>query len=1299
MSENKNNENIQNNQNEELQKRQEQQRREANSSAQDQQLASFNKATEQVFTVKTVQSQNQSSNHAITQAIGSYTYSGTRTEENDLYTTKQRLNNAMMYTDMILGTSEARAQGKLYDKAISDRGFLPFMHKNYINDGARESLGLTGQAQQTYQNMLGAGFTGVGTNANGTQMSMNLSDSSFSKAEMNMLKTHGNFTRTIDGTTYTFTSSKYSVEEIKRAASSAHREHESAEKLTHARTTNEKINALNNMRAEGLEALKNQGLDIGDGSVRSLKKLKDSLDDKIKIAKDAGNMALVAKLTAQKNDVKAQISLKDKTPTGSGRKAGLKAVSQKMLGNDMAQGVQFVGNAGKIAKASAKVAQTSAKIATRAVVGTGSAAIGLTGKMLKNDRLKSFSKKEKDFRERRREGKKRERSLKKSNDKDGLKKFKKRQSDDRRIRRDANFAKRQDRRRKNGKNKKADRKEARRNLRKDARTRLSNAKSKFTGFKKRLKDSRIAKAFKAPFKILKLPINAAQWAIDKLKAFVKKFIVKLLIIPAGAVVALCVIPVLVLNFLAAALNFISEGTDLWGALNKTNYMQVIVDDVCTEMGKQFLEAARNDASTHYSTQEKIPSEGYDWYKGPNDGALRSIYTSEKKELGHSLTSINDNVLPIASLMHFRYYDEINYLSWYTAKAYVYYFYVKTHDVVGYDYVDAPSCEDFALYSGEIAWDAASRKLTHPAYYPDTCTCSNIYLHGYNSEKSLEENIGTATSIFNSCNIAGFVTSNTQGGVFDTIPYDSAGECDHYAIVQRGTIEGTGDFDCDNFCGMVNHIHTSFCYATTCGKTEHKHTSSCMYSNCKHRCEDVEACQEHDDDGNLIYVCKHSHTKACECTIPEHTHTPIPTVGYNDNAVGCYKPIMCGKPYHEHKDWVPPEDRSTKEGEDTWQHIGCWKDAYICLGHCGGHITPEIDVSITMTYEDIIEMDHFKTPWFLTDSSFPSDISDKDKESIKAWKNWWNGKISNWFIPLPDSPSEFFGTWARNFVSFGAKAIDAVTGFVGTIIKVVSGDTSAIGDFMEKAVSSLTEDEAIEAAKNNEDVDIFGFDGWFLEDGKTIDPEFIAALEELYGDYDPATTYGAGYEAGYEAWKEFDVIFPTSGTMPLVESQIEDVMKELDDAYSLSSYENREKFVREVLNSVGAFWYDNAHGGGAYASSGRNDMTGFVTGILGRSTGNYYSGWSLADFAQNGNTYTDISALKPGDILIGSTDSTLKENPAMIYLGYLPNGIPEHKENRGEGHYVVWLSEESLGAKVFTLSQEQILQFPYVYRKF
>ena len=527
-------------------------------------------------------------------------------------------------------------------------------------------------------------------------------------------------------------------------------------------------------------------------------------------------------------------------------------------------------------------------------------------------------------------------------------------------------------------------------------------------------------------------------------AQVKKILLKYLAIP---VIAFLLIAILITGLadimvMVSAL-FLSEEED------NTNYTQKIVDEIAQTMSKDYLKLAKKDAEKHYASIDNAPKSGYskdgvftgttinggneiDWHKAPTAGSIGDItnWDGTKK-----LSSINANLLPITSLMHYRFstvIDEDNYL---TAKAYMYYMYVLSHDIVGYDYKDIDDCAPENIYAGTITaenWDVSKKTLSRPDEI-----CANIYLHGY----PIETTNTKLTEIANKAMKAAYkiahaiapyevvdkVLGKTQGIWVDEKPYDTINgvnvECKNYvASVYSVTEYSTGpnwyDWYTELLCGQVPHIHDASCYKLDCDIED---TPCTMPGDCNAGVGEPG-----------YHICNGS----------THTHKDGPPADYmslvDDDYNECWK-RTCDIPAHSHTAWFEPYDDA--EGH----HESCYSTVYICKGHCGGHVQPIINLKVDTNWDSLMRRDNLNIPNFVTSSQFYDGFVANIFQicsDLSGYQNEWNKKVTKWFT-----------------------------------FNVHSG------------VSSKDEESA--------DEDVNGFYGWIDEDTGTTDT-MVAELESIYG---------------------------------------------------------------------------------------------------------------------------------------------------------------------------------------------------------
>lgn len=873
----------------------------------------------------------------------------------------------------------------------------------------------------------------------------------------------------------------------------------------------------------------------------------------------------------------------------------------------------------------------------------------------------------------------------------------------------------------------------------------------------------------------------ASQAVSQALSSIKSALMKYIIAPVGSFFLAIIILFFVIQIMAYAIFFISDNvkaTNLTAQLNELNYIQLIVDDTSKNLTKNYMEVAQRDAQRRYLLMENFSEEdkekmkmsgtnkygsyAYEWYKSANLGQIRRIEDSSKSD-GSSVSGLNSNLLPIVSAMHFRYMDEINFKSWYTAKAYCYYLWVETHNVKAiktYSADSEPECENiYKATVNELNGLTSTPTVTYSAetqqvYRPSASEeiCNNIYIHGYSIKSSIEANKAKASSTKIMNNVLSSLglpelDASVSGVFINEIPCSPDNpndKCKNYLVSKIGneTTKEAGHLN-DKECGVYqdSHKHTANCYTVTCGLSDtdpvceyknstHKHSngdcscdkpvhihntdSSCYLgtfyqTNCKSQKAGSASDVTHDEEckgcatypyslykncgneHNHSFLCcnKHEHNANCY-----HTHTAKPADNYvctksnkdatrNDAYSACYT-CTCGLDQHTHIDWK------------SFAEPGCWNTVFICKGHCGGHVTPLVDLTVDMTFEKVVSYDEFKTPLFLGAGDFSlgetseenmvdmedagalAKVYEKASEfnDLKVWKATWELKMADWFVPWKASIESIADTIERNIVYAGAQLIDWFTRNLEAIIK---GQDPA--KMKEEYIDSMK-------SKADDALDLYDFDGWFLMDEnenyildangkKQLNQGHIDMLKDLYGNWQK----DGSYDTGIEAWEDFDVLFPANNVRPLSSAQIDSIISSLQ-----ITNEKREAVLRQGLDYVGDFWYDLKHPQGAGATSGRIDCSGFVSSVLRHSIG-WQNDWTSSGFASADNdSYGSVTKLNPGDILAKNKDSSYDgtswvgggSNHVIIYLGYLPNGIEDYPDCDGVGGYYIIDCSSSLG---------------------
>ena len=783
-----------------------------------------------------------------------------------------------------------------------------------------------------------------------------------------------------------------------------------------------------------------------------------------------------------------------------------------------------------------------------------------------------------------------------------------------------------------------------------------------------------------------------------------------------------------------------------------NYVQVIVNDSSTRLANSFKIVAEKDAYVHYanmSDEELIQAastgqngEGallndkYDWYREIQEGKIANTYRSEDagKRIKTPCFGLNDNLVPITSMMHFRFLDDIDYLNWQTARGYIYYLFVQSHDTGDYSIKQEDDCASIYgtpfVASDYVTENNGSFHIDRPI-----ATCSNVYIHGRdkteyskNRRKALaaEDDLSAAffnhlTSVFSDA-WGSLFSDGVEDGVWVDDwdgtsafqkPKDALGVCDTAqaigseqlttarkneedysedawrAAVNAGTssylicpgYEHTHspadcmDSDCWKYvetkdaagnvtggayqttktehthddgtcvygCGLEEHTHGTGCNYT-CGKEEHQHDWQCYTKNVCGACYEIydkssvhhcpkggsgwvayetTSCgkEPHTHSDDCCSITAHTHDGSC-CTKEEHTHTP--TVCFECSTDG----TTYTKKEHSHLAW------------SSANQPGCYVTVWICPGHCGGHITPQVDVIQDMTYESLVHLDSYKVTKQLQEADFETGgvklfnisvgagtepgMSDNFR-TVEAWKGFWNAKALSWFSIFPSSPDAFKQSVVKSITYYGASVIDKVTGLISKGIHWLLGTDEATDESAQAAISN---------AESEED-DLYDFTGWFETDEEgnilqvngqpVLNQEQLEDVRSMYSDED-------NYKEAVENWRDVgDVRFPTGNTVGLTNDKIEEIMDSLPDG--LSAY--RRDVIREALESVGRYAFSTEN---SLTSAGRGkvDNPTFVKRVLCEamnreiSCPSTVSGWAAV--ASRGGFP------QPGDILVNTSVS-------------------------------------------------------------
>jgi len=379
-------------------------------------------------------------------------------------------------------------------------------------------------------------------------------------------------------------------------------------------------------------------------------------------------------------------------------------------------------------------------------------------------------------------------------------------------------------------------------------------------------------------------------------------------------------------------------------------------------------------------------------------------------------------------------------------------------------------------------------------------------------------------------------------------------------------------------------------------------------------------------------------------------------------------LHCGKQTHIHTDGCYKKTQVKGANGKTYTkleltcdkgHIhtdACYDKYYICLGHCGGHITPVVNMKIDMTYDSLVKHDGFKTPYFIGESdvtNFLTHASNNLMPTYAAWKWVWNTRASSWFSPLPNSLCGFTEWLTTHTIEAAAEGID---GLVNTAKSQVTG---------------------MQVAPSNKDTadDIYKFRGW----AKDTDPKgslnaiIKKDLESIYGSFDDE------YESCKKNWEDFDVVFPAGTVRPLTDAQITYILETVK-AQNPGISENRLKVIEQALRGVGKFWYSlngNGHENGLHNTQGASECSGFIGGCLNRAFG-VDRNWGTAAGFNNSS-----GPAKCGDILSHANGGSNYSGHVVLYIGYLPDlGTYECGNKKvkcgGSGTYIIDCTSGDVG---------------------
>lgn len=705
---------------------------------------------------------------------------------------------------------------------------------------------------------------------------------------------------------------------------------------------------------------------------------------------------------------------------------------------------------------------------------------------------------------------------------------------------------------------------------------------------------------------------------------------KLIIGGAGLLLVFLISIFVLIPISLLLIHFLTEPTDLMGSLDNLNYGQYTVDMINKNMSKPLLDTIKNDAQWHYNFDYikglvdedfRHPSTKVDWNKSMTVAEIGRI----RNEYGEEITSINDNIVPILSMAKIRYRDLWDFQNHVTPMAYCYNLYANTHDITGYTYTDMDDCPNTELYMGDRFYSASTGKVyygikgelmtnTGLEYLPEDAKingdflCENVYFHGYqgflvknSTISNLWSNaVSTGVSIINwvrnAVGIEEVVTVGKESGLWvGEIPNDSKGTCNHYKACKYNSI---------SICGKEEHVHTDTCY------TEWDEVKREILYNGP---TDGKSANAYRALGGFY----DQQTK--QWVLETTTH---------------HKELTCGKEEHTHRPWKSESDP------------GCYQTAYLCLGHCGGHLICEADVEVVCDVNNITQKDWMSLPASFTGETDFLTIFQNGLPTVGVWKTYWNIKTAAMFTPLPLSPAGAIESLGRHLVYFGTAIVDSFTGLTNDAISALTGNSKSASDSAAlKAVNNYYQHTV-----GNVIEDVFNFEGWDVA---------LDEFEGFYGTYDELDEDDKPYPY-YSAilrWDEIgEVRFPIGGGRPFRESQIESIIASIKTAHTLSK--EQEKLVEEALRSVGQYFYvetTEAQTNGATNNKGRTNGSGFACGIYNRVKGTNMN-LSYSDLARSSITSEEMFA--PGKILVKNTNDfqggkwgyNKKANQVAISLG-------------------------------------------------
>lgn len=412
-------------------------------------------------------------------------------------------------------------------------------------------------------------------------------------------------------------------------------------------------------------------------------------------------------------------------------------------------------------------------------------------------------------------------------------------------------------------------------------------------------------------------------------------------------------------------------------------------------------------------------------------------------------------------------------------------------------------------------------------------------------------------------------------------------------------------------------------------------------------------------GTVIHVCgddeKYWVTKdGSKCTKEEHTHSYNGTdksyILENNGVSGCYTlTINCGKKSHTHEEWVSAENP------------GCYYTRFICKGHCGGHITPIINLNMNMTLQELAQEDYFKTPYFLG----PDDFKYTDEngngytispivnspQTLQEWNDYWDTMMSKWFIPFPSTPRNLIDNLARHYIQG-----------VATFYHHVANGLRWVSSKLFGTSSNSNETDVANKMENDDTDDVFDWNGWFDIDENTgkfktktnsqgiqkfvLNKDVSEEYEDYYSglvgnDYFVTAYPDYSFQNMIDEWNDWEVTFPVLGASPLNDTDVDNYIKSL----GLSDNNLIDK-IHKYSSIVGNYWhseYDTSN----YIEHGRVSFGTWLNSCIYKTENISYNRTTNDWLNAVTNIHFDLENSQIGDIFYSNANGAIG---FYIYLG-------------------------------------------------